>query len=66
MMSNFYYNNFPWFVRGENEKQYLYISHENADWSHAEMDYEFSFGKDDSKLEIGHFTQDALEYFVSK
>ena len=65
-MSNFYYNNFPWFVRGENEKQYLYISHENADWSHAEMDYEFSFGKDDSKLEIGHFTQDALEYFVSK
>ncbi len=65
-----YYDSFPWYLRAENEKQYLYIARhkENSpqlrDWSPEEIDYEMSFSKNASKLEIGHFTQNALEYFV--
>jgi len=66
MGNGFYYNNFPWFVHGENEKQLLFIRRNKADWTKAEIDYEFSFDKDRKKLEIGHFTQEALEYFVLK
>ena len=65
-MNNFYYNDFPWYVRAENESQYLYASHKDADWTCSEIDYEFSFDRDKKRLEIRHFTQGALEYFVSK
>lgn len=65
-MSTFYYDTFPWFVRGENEKQHLYVSADNADWSPTEIDFAFSLDKDKTRLEIGHFTQEALEYFVIK
>ncbi len=66
MGNDFYYNNFPWFVHGENERQFLSVRRHNADWTKAEIDYEFSFDKDQKKLEIGHFTQEALEYFVKE
>lgn len=45
-MNGFYYDNFPWYVRAENESQCLYASRKIADWTCSEIDYEFSFDKD--------------------
>ena len=65
-MRNSYYDEFPWFVRAENEKQHLRRSGQTSGWSEKEIDYAFSGDTDKTKLELKGFTQDALEYFVVK
>jgi len=65
-MSKCYSDSFPYYVRAEDEKQFLRVPHGEAYWSPDAIDYAFSTEKDTKKLEISHFTQEALEYFVLK
>lgn len=70
-----YYTKFPWYGRAEDERQYLQVTRfkdssfnsvGKRDWTPDEVDFEMSFGKDPTKLEISWFTQECLEYFVSR
>ncbi|MBQ8382262.1 MAG: hypothetical protein IJX47_03550 [Clostridia bacterium] len=70
-----YYSKYPWYVHAENERQYLQVTRfkdssfhsvGKRDWTPDEVDFEMSFGKDPTQLEIFWFTQECLEYFVSR
>lgn len=71
----FYYDTFPWFVRAENEQQILQANRytdskrtglHRRELDPAEVDFEMSFPKDPSKMELVHITQKGFEHFVSR
>lgn len=64
-----YYTDFPWFVRADNEMQVLQATRYNGlrkrPLDADEVNFEMSFPKDPSKMDIFNITQRGFEHFVT-